>query len=283
MLDLPIIIFHLGNQSYVRLCLQKALKYNNNIIIINENDNMYPDLNVKCVSYRKYYNNIEEFAKIYKHFSKNSHQLELICIIRWLCVYNYMKLNNIERAFICDSDVLIYDNITDINNSYLKDYDFMLCSSPSKNLTGGQSIWNVDKLQEFTEFIFKFYKTQMTKMEAWYISYKEPGGICDMTLLYYFSHNATEFVGLRLPDYPYFKNDLTQIFNNELTFDLHMGSLGNHIYPDDYEKNGNNKNIKYIDSKPHCYCNHLKKDVRFVLLHFQGGNKGIIEKFYNTP
>jgi len=281
MLDLPIIIFHLGNQPYVRLCLQKALKYNNNIIIINEKDNMYPDLNVTCVSYNKYCNNIKKFENLYKHFSTNPQQLEFICILRWMCVYEYMKSNNIERAFICDSDVLIYDNITNINDIYLKDCDFMLCSSPSKNLTGGQSIWNLNKLLEFVVFIFKFYKTQMTKMEEWYKSSKEPGGICDMTLLYYFSHNATEFVGLRLPDYPYFKNDITQIFNNEFTFDLHMGALGNHIYPEDYEKNGNNKNIKYIDNKPHCYCNHLKKDIRFVLLHFQGRNKHIMEEFYN--
>ena len=105
-----------------------------------------------------------------------------------------MKENNIKRAFICDSDVLIYDNIHNINDKYLYSYNFMLCSSSSKNLTGGQSIWNVDKLQEFIKSIFKFYTTQLNNIIKWHKTYNEPGGICDMTLLYYFAHNKTEFV-----------------------------------------------------------------------------------------
>ena len=32
-MNLPIIIFHRGNQNYVRLCLQQALKSGNNNII----------------------------------------------------------------------------------------------------------------------------------------------------------------------------------------------------------------------------------------------------------
>jgi hypothetical protein len=45
----------------------------------------------------------------------------------------------------------------------------------------------------------------------------EPGGICDMTLLYYFANNGgSKFVGLRLPEYPY------------LNQDLHLGTYGNH-------------------------------------------------------
>ena len=141
--ELPIIIFHIGNQPYVRDCLEHALINNKNIIIINERDNMYPDLPIKCVSYHNYNNLMNNFNSLYKHFSTNSQQLEFICIIRWMCIYEYMKSNNIERAFICDSDVLIYDNIAKIDNQYLSTYEFMLCSSGSKNITGGQSIWNI--------------------------------------------------------------------------------------------------------------------------------------------
>jgi hypothetical protein len=193
-----------------------------------------------------------------------------------------MKKHNIKRAFTCDSDVLIYDNIHEIDRQYLHTNDFMLCSSSSKNVTGGQSIWNFDKLQEFIIFIFKFYNTQINNMIKWHKTYNEPGGICDMTLLYYFTHNKTEFTGLRLPDYPYFSQDLTQIFNDEFTFDLHLATYGNHPYPDDYEinKTNNNKNIKFIDGKPYCFCKHLNKDIRFVLLHFQGRNKSIINSWY---
>lgn len=280
--ELPIIIFHIGNQPYVRDCLEHALINNKNIIIINERDNMYPDLPIKCVSYHNYNKLMNNFNSLYKHFSTNSQQLEFICIIRWMCVYEYMKSNNIERAFICDSDVLIYDNITKIDNQYLSTYEFMLCSSGSKNVTGGQSIWNIESLNKFILFIFKFYTTQSTKMEEWYKSYNEPGGVCDMTLLYYFSHNATEFVGLRLPGFPYFENDLMQIFDNSFTFDLHMGVSGNHIYPEDYEMNENRKKIKMIDNQPYCYCKRLDKDIRFILLHFQGQHKKVMPNYKIT-
>ena len=90
-------------------------------------------------------------------------------------------------------------------------------------------------------------------------------------------------MGLRLPNFPYFKQDLTQIFNNELTFDLHLAAHGNHVYPEEYEinKSNQNKNIKFINNKPYCYNKRLKKDIKFILLHFQGTNKSIMEQYFN--
>lgn len=285
---MTIIIFHLGNQAYVKQCLQQALKYDNEIILLNDNPDHFKEfsnnLNCKIVNYNKYTEKANKFKEIYKHYSTNSYQLELICIFRWLCVYEYMEKHDIKRAFICDSDVLIYDTITDIDNKYLKDYDFMLCSSVSKDVTGGQSIWNINKLKEFVDFIFEFYTVEtLQKIENWWKNYKEPGGICDMTLLYYFANNSLDFVGLRLPHVPYFNKDLTQIFNNELTFDLHLATYGNHPHPEEYEVNERtkNKNIKFIDNKPYCYNKRLNKDIRFVLLHFQGRNKAIMKDYYS--
>lgn len=287
--NIPIIIFHLGYQDYVKLCLKQLQKYNNNVILLNDNPNHFKDLfnnNCKVVNYKDYLINTNKFIPLYKNYSSNNANIELICIIRWMCICEYMKHNNIKRAFICDSDILIYDNITKINNEFLKDYDYMLCSSSSKNVTGSGSIWNLNKLEEFIKFIFNFYTREtLKKIENWWKDYKEPGGICDMTLLYYFANNSLDFVGLRLKDYPYFseKQDLTQIFNQEFTFDLHLGTYGNHPNPEEYEVNTNtkNKNIKFIDKRPYCYNTRLNKDVRFILLHFQGRNKNIMEDYFN--
>ena len=89
--------------------------------------------------------------------------------------------------------------------------------------------------------------------------------------------------GLRLPNFPRYENDLTNIYNNEFTFDLHLATYGNHIYPEEYEINesNKNKNIKFIDNIPYCYNKRLNKDIRFVLLHFQGRNKSIMKKIYD--
>ena len=121
----------------------------------------------------------------------------------------------------------------------------------------------------------------MPNIEKWHKTYTAPGGICDMTLLYYYAHNQETFVGLQLPTFPTIDNDLTQIFDNTLTFDLHLATHGNHLYPEDYETdNSNNKKIKYIDNQPYCFNKRLNKDIKFILLHFQGRNKAIMKDFY---
>ena len=146
-MDLPIIIFHLGYKEYVSICLLQALKYNKNVILITDVVDEYNNIDgATIIDYNKYNKNATNFKKWYIHLSTNSPIIELLCIIRWMIIYEYMYSNNIERAFICDSDVLIYDNITQIDNNHLYDKDFMLCSSPSKNITGGQSIWSSTKL-----------------------------------------------------------------------------------------------------------------------------------------
>lgn len=280
-MDIPIIIFHIGNQEYVHLCLKQAIKYGNKVHILTDNENNFNYENVVPVNYSKYSNMMKRFEKIYKHFSTNSYQLELICIVRWMCIYEYMKEQTIKKAFICDSDVLLYDNISNIINDNLFD-DLFICTSSSRNITGGQSIFTLDKLEKFVSHCFQFYNTQIPNIQKWKETYTEPGGICDMTLLYYFCHNETTFVGLRLPNYPYYENDLTKIINNEYTFDLHMAALGNHLYPEDYEQDikTKNKNIKFKNNIPYCYNHRLQKDIRFVLLHFQGRNKRIMKDFY---
>ena len=190
-----------------------------------------------------------------------------------------MKENNIQKAFICDSDILLYANMSDIVKTHLKE-DLYLSSSVSKNLSGSGCVFTLNKLEEFVQFTFRFYKTQIQNIIKWKKNYTENGGVCDMTLLYYFAHNSSEFVGLRLPNYPYFQNDLTRIFNEEFTFDLNVGVSGNHPYPNDYEMIENQKNIVIDNESAYCYNKRINKRVRFILLHFQGPNKKVMSKYF---
>jgi len=288
MSTIPTIIFHVGHQDYLFMCLRQALFFDNEVHLIGDNVD-YIKKRIKhskfhIVDFQKYNELSRKFRPIYKHFSSNPFELELICIMRWMYIYQYMKEENIEKAFICDSDVLLYSNINDDIQKHFPG-DMYLCTSGSKNVTGGQSFFTLDKLHSFVEFCFSFYETQIPKIEMWHPSYKDDGGICDMTLLYYFAHNVSEFVGLRLPELPYFENDLTKVMDDTHTFDLHIGVSGNHTYPNDYEmiKIGEFVQIKKIHMKdgiPYCFNVRLKKFIRFNLLHFQGGNKQIMRHFY---
>lgn len=276
---IPVIIFHIGNQEYVHLCLKQAVYYKNDVRIITNNPYRFNNEGVTAIDMNKYKLFAQSFELLYKHFSTNPYQLELICIVRWMYIYEYMKDNNILKAFICDSDILLYANMSDIVKTHLKE-DLYLSSSVSKNLSGSGCVFTLNKLEEFVQFTFRFYKTQIPNIMKWQKNYTENGGICDMTLLYYFAHNSSEFVGLRLPNYPCFQNDLTKIFNEEFTFDLHLGIPGNHLYPNDYEMVENRKNIIIENESAYCYNKRLNKRVRFVLLHFQGTNKKVMANYF---
>lgn len=276
---IPVIIFHIGNQQYLHDCVNVSSRYGNEIHLLNDNPNNFKNIeNVIVDNYLQYASYADKFKSLYKHFSTNSVQLEFICIIRWFCICKYMEEKNIQKAFICDSDILIFDNISHVVDTYLHN-DMYLCSSGSKNVSGSQSVFTLSKLQEFINFTMTFYQTQISNMEKWKLTYDEPGGICDMTLLYYFAHNTSEFVGLRLPGFPYYENDLTVIFENDFTIDLHQGVSGNHLHPDDYEMIDGHKNMKMIDGTPFCFNKRLGKDIRFVLLHFQGRNKKFMSNY----
>lgn len=281
--DIPIIIFHLGDQEYVKLCLQQASRFNKTVVLLTNVDT-FKDLPITLVNINKYSKYLKPVQKFYKHFSTNPYNIEFLCVYRWFVVYEYMKDAKIDRAFLCDSDVLIYENITDINNHVLYPYDYMLCSSHSKDVTGGQSIWNLSCLESFIMYTVQFYNTQIPNIQTWHKTYTEPGGVCDMTLLYYFAHKdkTDKFIGLQLPGHPMIENDLTNIFDGDLTFDLHLLTAGNHPYPEQYEKDERtgNKKIRFIDGKPVCFNTRLGRDIRFVLLHFQGRNKRIMKDVY---
>lgn len=281
--DIPIIIFHLGDQEYVKLCLQQALRFNKTVVFITDKDT-FKSLPITLIHISRYSKYLKPLQKLYKHFSTNPYTLEFLCVYRWFVVYEYMKDAKIDRAFLCDSDILVYENITDINNRVLYSYDFMLCSSPSKSLSGHAMIWNLSYLETFIQYIIWFYNTQIPNIETWHKTYKEAGGVCDMTILYYFTHKdkIDKFIGLRLPGYPMIDHDLTSIFEGDLTFDHHMAVIGNHPYPEQYEKDERtgNKKIRFVHGKPVCFNTRLGKDIRFVLLHFQGQNKRIMKDFY---
>ena len=74
--NIPIIIFHLGNQEYVKLCLKQLQKYDNNVILLNDNPNNFKELknnNCNIVNYKDYFINAQKFIPMYHHFSRNGY------------------------------------------------------------------------------------------------------------------------------------------------------------------------------------------------------------------
>ena len=187
--SIPIIIFHIGNQDYLRLSIKQAENYGNNVILIGDENN--EGFCKNHYNYKDYFNS--EFDKIYKHVSPNNEAFEKICIQRWFIIKNLMKKLDIKKAFICDSDVLIYRNINDIMYSY-KEYIHFVSMNNKIPTNAAISIWSLNTLTKFTNFIDKFYNlNNWENILDYWSNYNDKlsGGISDMYLLYCFISNKT--------------------------------------------------------------------------------------------
>ncbi len=279
-MTIPIIIFHVGNQSYLQTVIQQAEQYGNKIILIGDNSNKHFCKN--HVDYQQYQN--LEFDKIYQHVSPNNVRFEKICFQRWFIINNVMKQQQIQKAFVCDSDVMIYCNIHELIQKNYVDDIFISTTTTKYHVTAGQSIWTQSKLQEFCDFIIDFYQNnQWNYIHNYWKLYenKDSGGISDMYVLYCFLTNSY-FVDIKfkLPVDRLSKSmDLSQIVNKcffDNSIDLDQDAFGITQWQQEfYNFNVSNmhnykKKISFNDNLP--YCINLKDNQQYQLnaIHFHG-------------
>ena len=284
---LPIFIVHQGNQQYLKQVTDHAKKFNNNIYLIGDNSNKsfvknHLDINID--------NDLEnQFQSRYSHFSTNNEPFERICISRWFKIYHYAKKMKLSNFCVMDSDVLIYSDSSEffynniINNKSWFENKFMYLTNKNKNVSCAISFWNINTLGNLCNFIVKFYNNEnIKKMQNWWNNYKltNKGGICDMTLIYYFIINHNTFSELK-PKSNKINDGLCQIFNDNSTFDNSFTE----ILPEYESENAKAedkeikvKKIKFINNLPFCYNFKTKKYVKFINLHFHA-SKELIKKY----
>lgn len=282
---IPVIIFHLSYKEYAKNSLEHNSK-RNPIHFLTDDVKAYSDMssNVTLVNISSQLSLINDFQNIYVHASPNSPVLEIICIVRWILIHQYMLKNNIQKAFICDSDVLLYDNVTDILPDVFFEDGCVLCTCPKHQIvTGGQSVWSLSRLGEFVKFIYEFYTTQTENIKSIIKMPRKVAGISDMTLLYYFIHNRKEFTGLKLEGNPHPKYALNDVYvvpnsNRLVVFDLHLDTHGSHKYPNEWAMGTDGRKVlRFHFGKPYGLNLRLKRWIQFSLLHFQGRNKSILK------
>lgn len=289
MVEYPVIVCHLSYKEYVKVSVIHNSQRNNVHLLTNDIQNYYDvSNNITLVDITQHLYLLEDFKKKYIHASPNSPTIEMTCIMRWVFIYNYMKESGIENAFICDSDVLIYDDINDVIPRAFFEDGCVLCTCPKhKIVSGGQSVWNINKLGSFVDFIYDFYKTQADNIKNTITMPRKQAGVSDMTLLYYFIHNRKEFIGLHFENKPHPKYALNDVYvvpnsNHLIAFDLHLDTHGSHKYPNEWAMGKDGRKIlKFRYGKPYGFNIRLKKWIQFSLLHFQGRNKPMLKYVYD--
>ena len=269
-MPIPIIFIHKnihnGDNSYLNYSLSQAHLLNPQSPIYLITDDVK---NKKCfvnyVPLNEYYEEAEKFEKIYKHMSTNDYIHELFCFQRWFIIKMFLKKNGINDFLYLDSDVLLFCNIEKELKNLQGIYDFTIC-----NKIGPQCTYFTAKenLLKFCEFIYQLYTNpkyyiRLEEKHQKHINNNLPGGVCDMTAFGEYQHHAMGKV-----------KDLAQIENNSV-FDDNIN------VSDGFEMNG--KEIKNIIIKNEgAYCKQLStgRIIRFNSLHFQGGGKKYMFKFY---
>jgi lipopolysaccharide biosynthesis glycosyltransferase len=135
--------------------------------------------------------NYPEFDSVYQHMSSNKEEFEKYCFYRFFNMLDYCKENNIQKFVYCDTDAIFLKKL-DWEN-IIKDEECVLgVPDDQSNFLDAAcshfSIWTLKGLESFCNFILETYKSRIDRLLPKWNYHKASftgGGICDMTLLYY--------------------------------------------------------------------------------------------------
>jgi len=270
---IPVILTHRGNQDYVRTAIRQAKRRNERVVLIGDETNK--DFGAEHYLNADYWQGAAEFAKVYRHMSHNPYEQELYCFQIYFVLKDWARAQGIERLFTMDSDVMLYCDVTGYEKT-LGDYDLAInwCERQEPYRWSAclhNSFWKLPVLEEMCDFLMKMYETEaiadwLEEKWAWHQENKVPGGVCDMTLLYFFKQNA-EAVNLSRP-------------RNKTVWDDNF-NIPENYREDEYEMWDGHKAMVFYQGQncPRCWSIRYYMEIGFNALHFQGQAKRLMEGY----
>lgn len=265
---IPVIFIHSGFQDYLKYTLLQSCK-NNKVILIGTHDYV-KHKNLTFYNIEDYTSYCSEFVNVYEHKSSGGYDYELFCFLRWFILKKFIETHNLETIFYVDSDVMLYVDVNDEYHKYSQ-YDLTLLHRTA----AVSSFFTKQGLNNFCDFVLNTYKNKeeynYKKISSHYDVLKscnKEGGVCDMTYFDFF-HYYDEGGG------PGKVGEMMSIIDNS-TYDHNIN------VPDQYFDFNIIKTIEMIDNIPHVYSHKLKRKIKFNSLHFQGGAKHFISKYFTN-
>lgn len=254
-MTVPVILIHRGNHGHYKKVINQARIYNEKVYAIGD---CVPPSNCYIADY---YQGAEEFNSVYEHLNTNSRPAELICFQRWFILRDFMDTHGIQACLHIDSDVMLYA-VAHHEFQKFSQFDFTL----SHRCCGSNSFFTLHGLKRFCDFLMYFYHDKSSyeyeRITAhFHIRQKHglPGGVCDMTLLEYYSYQNCGKIG-----------EMMHIIDDS-TYDHNINAR------DQYFRMGEKtKDIVFVSGFPYCYQETTGKQIQFKTLHFQGPAKGLI-------
>lgn len=262
-----IIVVHRGNQKYLRDALRCARNAGNEVVLIGDMSNS-KDCN--WVDYRSCQSEeYSHFSEIYDHMSSNPYKFELICFERYFLTYTYMKKNQLTECVMMDSDVCLYEQVTEAT---FQGADLAISIPEQKtnytmSASAHFSYWKLETMKEMLDFLIASYENKLPEIYEkwnWHKSTGTPGGICDMTLLFLFSK---QYKGVVLN---------TDSMIRPLLFDQVMSDSQNHGIEYMTMRNGHTKAVFKDQAGKMCYKSVENQLFPVLYIHAQGGDKRYI-------
>lgn len=250
--SLPIIFLHKGDSFYLKYALENARKFNPNsrIILIGDNVTVYSEF-VEYYEMKKFDKYSKEFEKIYVHLNTSNPEIEMFCIKRWLVLLDFVQKQKLNKIFTCDSDVLLFEDITKDSKNYEK-FDVSIVDGTNGCLN---LINKIKVLDYYKKIVRDFYKKNK--------NYNKNLKITDMTFWKQLNDSKKFKVG-----------ELTKIINNSF---YDYGYLSENYY---HKNNSMNvEKIYFIEKLP--FVKIFDKEVRVKSLHLQGPTKFYMKYFVN--
>ncbi|RYU87357.1 hypothetical protein EWM62_16750 [Mucilaginibacter terrigena] len=264
---IPIIFFHNGNSKYLKYSLKQAKYFNPDSIVYllgDKRNNRYAFVTHVLAS--KYQSAVTAFSDVYVHRTTNGEVYELNCFLRWFYIEAFCRENNIESFIYLDSDVLLFQNVTEMVSLFKGCSIANTC--PDMGMPAFTYFKNLNAISSFCRYLMHAYTDEEATKELEHIY--EPfvndpelmGGICDMSLFHlYFRDHPNETL----------KVDL---INNELAVDVSINNS------DGYEMENGRKKIYWQNNLPYCKQLQTGRLIRFATLHYQGDAKYLMTEHY---
>ncbi|MDD4395802.1 MAG: hypothetical protein PHQ33_07950, partial [Bacteroidales bacterium] len=162
----PIIFVHRGYSDYMEFSLRQAVAASPDGIIILLGDESSPEIaGVRRIMSHAYENEtLAEFRKHYRHMSYNPEAFERICFERWLLIAELFRREKLDAAFVVDTDVMIYADLSKLANSFDENVKCgfsevlgNIDDSVYEPLSGHSSYWIAREIFEFEAMLSRLY------------------------------------------------------------------------------------------------------------------------------
>lgn len=186
---MTIIFLHKGLSWYLEYALKQAKKSNPNarIVLLGDSSNEAMSNIVEYHNMRCYYKDVEDFAKVYTHYSTSPYEYELFNFQRWIIWRNFIKSEGISEAILPDTDTLFFEDV----DLYFTPIKGQIDFTKGKSNYMGFMYTKLPVLESFVDFLFNEYSAEQKRIvlksifEEW-ISGGRSGGVSDITLYWLF-------------------------------------------------------------------------------------------------